>query len=587
MGSVSAVAEIDSPEIVSQATPPRRWPVLALVGLGIALFLLPYVWLAAPEVIPAMPVFMGSMWGPMLCTLLLAAWWLVRGSATRRTRWTTVGLAALLAAITIFTADPSARFFLMMKGIPLAAALVAVFLCFAWPLRPGLRLALALTIAVLALLPWQLTAFNGVTGQFGMDPHSRWQSDAEQEAAAYDQNNKSDVSASDLPTTASQTDWPCFRGPRQDSVVHGVKLGDWKTPPAELWRRPVGPGWSSLCVIGDRLFTQEQRGEQELVVCYRASTGAQIWATGDSVRYSDMPSGVGPRGTPTFHDGKLYTFGATGILNCLDAGTGKRLWRVDLKEAVGATSAQFGFASSPLAMGERIIVHPGSLTGPRLVAYDARSGAQLWKAGTAAAGYGSPHLATLAGVPQVLVYNGDGLFAHDAVSGKELWAYPWKAEETAPVCVQPMLLPDERIVLGGGRPGVKSRCVKPVRKDDLWSVEDVWEAPFYPGFNDFVRSGDYLYGLEGGRMVCVDANTGKRRWKDGHYGAGQVLLAGDRLVVLAETGRLALVNPTPDRWQELSVLPALSDKTWNHPVIAKGRCFIRNAREMVCYELNR
>jgi outer membrane protein assembly factor BamB len=430
--------------------------------------------------------------------------------------------------------------------------------------------------------------FNGTTGQFGLDPYWRWRPSAEQQAVAFDQNRQAPAPAKEIPVTVAANDWPAFRGPHQDGVVAGVTLGDWSTRPKELWRRPVGPGWSSFCVIGDRFFTQEQRGEEELVTCYSASTGAQLWATGDPVRYSDLPSGVGPRGTPTFHEGKLYTFGAKAILNCFDAATGKRLWGIDLKEAVGAKAAPFGFASSPLAVGEQIIVHPGSLTGPRLVSFDAHSGKELWQAGTAAAGYSSPQLATLAGVPQVLVYNGDGLFGHDLASGKELWAYEWKAEQTAPVCVQPTLLPGDRIVLGSGSPGTKSRCVKVRREGEAWQpVADVWEGQFYPCFNDYVRQGDFLYGLEGGRMVCIDANTGERRWKDGRYGAGQILLAGDRLVVLAESGRLALVNPNPEGRQELRSLPALSDKTWNHPVIATGKLFIRNAREMVCYELNR
>jgi outer membrane protein assembly factor BamB len=543
----------------------------------------------APDVIPAMPAFVGSMWGPMLCTLLLAAWWLVLGSASRRTRWAAMGLAILLAGVTfaLVAANLPTRLFFVMKGIPAAAGIVAVFLCFAWALPSAVRWGSAVALGVLALSPWLIMEFDGTTGQFALEPHWRWRPNAEQQAVAFDQNRQTPAPTKEIPATVAANDWPAFRGPHQDGVVTGVALGDWSTPPKESWRRPVGSGWSSFCVVGDRFFTQEQRGEEELVACYSASTGAQLWATGDPVRYSDLPSGVGPRGTPTFHEGKLYTFGATAILNCLDAATGKRLWGVDLKEAVGSTASPFGFASSPLAVGKQIIVHPGSPTGPRLVAFDAETGKQLWQAGSGAIGYTSPHLATLAGVAQILVYSGDGLFGHDLASGKELWAYDWKAEQTAPVCVQPTLLPDDRIVLGGGRPGAKSRCVKPVRKGDSWAVEDVWESPFYPAFNDYVRQGDFLYGLEGGRMVCIDANTGKRRWKDGHYGAGQVLLAGDRLIVLAESGRLALVNPKPDGWQELRSSPALSDKTWNHPVIANGKLFIRNAREMVCYDLNR
>ena len=587
MSTMSPFAETDSPEILATPKPKRRWPALVLVGLGIVCYLAPFAWLAAPDAIPAMPTFMASMWGPTLCTLVLTLWWLFRGAPSWRTGFTSLASAAVLIAAVFLTVHSSAPMFVTMKGIPIAAALVTVFLCVTGSMRPGLRMVMALALAIIALLPWEFLQFNGVTGQFGMDPHWRWQPSSEDQAASFDQGLNVKVVEGGVPSTAGPTDWPCFRGPHQDGVVTGCKLGDWKTLPKELWRRPVGPGWSSCCIIGDRLFTQEQRGPDELVVCYRASTGSQLWATGDTERYADLPSGVGPRGTPAFHDGKVYTFGATGILNCLDAGNGNRLWQVDLKETDGATLKPFGLASSPLALGDQIIVHPGSKTSPRLIAYHAQTGQELWKAGSGAVGYCSPHAATIAGVPQVLVFNGDGLFAHDPASGKELWKFDCKAEETAPVCVQPMILPDERIVLGGGRPGAPSHCIKVARQGETWSVEELWDSPFAPGFNDYVRIGDYLYSLEGGRLVCVDANTGKRRWKDGHYGTGQLLLAGDRLIVQAESGRLALVNPTPDRWQELAMLPALSDKTWNHPVIANGRLFVRNGREMVCYELER
>lgn len=585
MASASSVAELESPPTVPETRTRRPWISLFIAGLGLAAYLSPYLWIAAPDTVPAMATFMASMWGPVLATLAIMLGWLIAGSVPWRTRFGYLGLAILLVAGAVFGAHHTARFYLLTKGVEAMTGIGVLFLFLGWGLSAETRLRMVIVLALLTLAPWLLVRFNGVTGQFAMDPQWRLHPDAEAAAAAYDTNAQPDPSTTEAVLTVGPTDWPCFRGPREDGIVTGVQLGDWKTQPKELWRRPVGPGWSSFCIVGDRLFTQEQRGEEELVACYRASTGAKLWVTGDAARYNDLPSGVGPRGTPTFHDGRLYTFGATGILNCFDAATGKRLWQVDLQKAVGATPSPFGFATSPLAMGDRIIVHPGSPTGPRLVAYHAKTGEQLWTAGTAAIGYSSPHRATIGGVEQVLVYNGDGLFGHDPVSGKELGAYNWKAEMTAPVCVQPMLLPGDRILLGAGRPGIRSRCIKVNRNGETWTAEDVWESPFAPAFNDCVRIGDNIYGLESGRLSCVDANTGKRRWKEGDYGAGQVLLAGNRLLVLSEKGRLALVNPNPESWQQLAIFSALSDKTWNHPVIANGKLFIRNAEEMVCYEV--
>lgn len=585
MSVLSPVAEKFDTDVEATPKPRQRWPAPACVVLGIACYAGQFVWAMAPDAIPAMPIFMASMWGPLLSTLLLGGWWLFRGAPTWRAGFAVLGLAIAVIAAVFVTAHPSARFFVAMKGIPIAAGLVVLFGLAAGSLPAGVRTSLACALAIVALLPWEFMQFNGVTGQFGMDPHWRWEASSEDQAASFDQSLPADTPVGALPATAGPGDWPCFRGAHQDSVVAGLQLGDWKTPPKEVWRRPVGPGWSSCSIVGDHLFTQEQRGTDELVVCYHTGTGSQIWASGDPVRYNDMPSGVGPRATPTFHEGKLYTLGGTGLVNCLDAGTGKRLWQVDLNKAFGSKTAPFGFSSSPLVVGNQVIVHPGSAAGPRVVALNAQTGKELWQAGSGALGYSSPHAATLGGMAQILIFNGDGLFAHDSATGKELWKFDCKAEETAPVCVQPLILPDERIVLGGGRPGVAAHCIKATRSGENWSVEELWDAPFAPAFNDYVRVGDYLYSLEGGRLVCIDANTGKRKWKDGHYGAGQVLLAGDRLLVLAESGKLALVNPNPDRWQELGSVAALSDKTWNHPAIANGRLYVRNGREMVCYEL--
>src|SRR5205823_2203686 len=138
--------------------------------------------------------------------------------------------------------------------------------------------------------------------------------------------------SSQNPLTLSAGDWPAFRGPDRDGVIAGVTLAtDWNTaPPKLLWRHRVGPAWSSVIVIGDRLFTQEQRGEQETVVCYETATGKEIWIHEDACRFWESVSGAGPRATPTFADGRIFTLGATGILNCLDAVTGQRHWSRDI-----------------------------------------------------------------------------------------------------------------------------------------------------------------------------------------------------------------------------------------------------------------
>jgi outer membrane protein assembly factor BamB len=236
-----------------------------------------------------------------------------------------------------------------------------------------------------------------------------------------------------------------------------------------------------------------------------------------------------------------------------------------------------------------VIVHPASKEAPRLVAFDAQSSAQVWaSAAKGQDGYSSPQLSVLANVPQVLIYNGEGLFAHDPATGDELWNFPIKFDQTAPAVTQPMVLLGDKIVIGGGRIGIPSYCIQVTHGAEGWSAKEIWKSiKFSPGYNDFVQQGGFLYGLNAGsgKLVCIEAETGKERWRDGDYGGGQMLLAGDRLLVQAEDGHLALVKATPEAWQEVGMVPALSDKTWNHPVIANGRLFVRNGSELVCFQL--
>jgi outer membrane protein assembly factor BamB len=400
------------------------------------------------------------------------------------------------------------------------------------------------------------------------------------------------TAAAPLPSGGATADWPGFRGAERDGIVHGLRIAtDWSaSPPVELWRRAVGPGWSSFAVSGGRLYTQEQRGDDEIVSCYEEATGAPVWTHKDAVRFFESNGGPGPRGTPTLSGGRVYTLGATGILNALDAADGRVAWsREAASDAEGTRSMggggtvkvpDWGFSSSPLVVDDLVVV---AMAG-QLVAYDLATGKPRWTGPMGGVSYSSPQLATIAGVPQVLLANATGLTSVAPADGKVLWQHKWRG---FPI-VQPAFTTDGDVLLAiASDSGTRRLAV--VQAAGAWTVEERWTSPgLKPYFNDFVAHEGHAYGFDGRILACIDLANGERKWKGGRYGNGQLVLLAeqDLLLVLSEDGELALVNATPDRFTEVARVPALQGKTWNHPVLAGDTLLVRNGEEMVAFRLS-
>jgi hypothetical protein len=381
--------------------------------------------------------------------------------------------------------------------------------------------------------------------------------------------------------------WSGFRGPERDAVLDGVRINtDWNAAkPAELWRRPAGPGWSSFAVAGDLIFTQEQRGEHELISAYRLSTGEPVWRHQDAARFYEPAGGAGPRGTPTVHDGRVYAMGATGILNALDARTGARIWTRDAQRDTGAPRPGWGFAGSPLVVGDVLV----AAASGRLAAYDLASGTPRWTQKTNGGGYSSPHLATLAGVPQILLLNGGGITSV-GLDGRILWA---NHSEEGMGIVQPRVIDDGSVLAASGAMmqgfGLRRLAVSRAA-DGSWKVEERWTSRgLKPYFNDFVVHKGHAYGFDGTILSAINLETGERVWKGGRYGAGQMLLLPqqDLLLVVSEEGDLVLVAASPDQHTEIAKFKAIEGKTWNHPVLVGDVLLVRNGEEMAAFRLPR
>ena len=417
--------------------------------------------------------------------------------------------------------------------------------------------------------------------------------------------------------TSGRADFPQAFGPNRDARLDGPALDpDWKkNPPQVIWRENVGAAWSGFAIVGDRAFTMEQHGEEELVTCRDLFTGRLQWSTANSGHYSTSIAGEGPRTTPTVQGNRVFTLGATGTLRCLDLETGKAIWTRELtKDAVIQTRAaedapaseqtkrgaddaaehraetggavpMWGFASSPLLHDGKVIVSAGGKDGKSLLAYDAATGAPVWKAGSRPINYSSPFFLTLAGSPQIVMFNTEAITAHDPSTGEVLWEHPWG--KGMPHVARPIPVSANRVLFSSGY-GVGSALLEIAPgADGTLAAREVWKTiRFQAKFSNPVERGGFVYGVSDGIFACLDLQDGKVRWKDGRHGHGQGLLVGAHYLQMAElTGELILLHPTPEAANELARFPIFGEKTWNPIALSGDLLLVRNDREAACIRL--
>ncbi|HEV7924828.1 MAG TPA: PQQ-binding-like beta-propeller repeat protein [Verrucomicrobiae bacterium] len=390
------------------------------------------------------------------------------------------------------------------------------------------------------------------------------------------------------PALEGELDYPGYLGPNRSGCMAGARLeSDWIAhPPQQLWRHAVGLGWSGFAVSGGRAVTQEQRGENELVICYSLKSGSLLWAHTNQLRFSDPMGGDGPRATPTIADNRVFTLGATGILDCLSLGTGKLIWTHDILKENSVPNTPFGKTSSPLRVDDLVVVTGGMKDKGTLLAYRSADGAPAWQTGGDQASFTSPTVATLCGQRQILSVNAANVGGYDAKDGHPLWQYAWGSDKW-PKCAQPVVLEEDRILLSASFQNPTTLLQVTRGSDGKFSVNEIWKNHnLKAAYNNIVARDGYAYGLDDGILVCLDLATGERKWKDGRYGKGQVLLAGGLLLVQTEPGPITLVEASPAGFHELANIPALHAKTWNTPALAGQYLIVRNDQEAACYKLS-
>jgi outer membrane protein assembly factor BamB len=351
-----------------------------------------------------------------------------------------------------------------------------------------------------------------------------------------------------------------------------------------MWKQPIGGGYGSFAIAGGRAFTIEQRGADEVVAAYDVETGRELWTTRWAAKFEEYMGGDGPRSTPAWADGRVFALGALGELRALDDRTGRTIWNANILRDAGATNLQWGMAASPLVVDDTIVVLPGGRSGTSVAAYDRETGKRVWAAQDDQQAYSSPLLATLAGTRQLLVFSASRLMGLTPRGGELLWQVPWKTEFDVNAS-QPVIVGENRVFVSTGY-GTGAAVLEIAASGGTFAARQVWRnIRMKNQFASSLLHEGFLYGLDEAILACVDAATGDLKWKGGRYGYGQTMLAGGHVIVLTETGELALVRATPERHQEIVRFPALGGKTWNHPAIADGILLVRNGTEMAAFDL--
>ena len=557
--------------------PLRVMPAVIIVSIQM------FIRFAIPPLIPEALIY--CVFAGILGGVAILIWWLFFSRAAWWERIFAVILIFISLYITsqlleesIATANMGLMFILF--SIPVLSIAFVAWAVVTRYLSAKIRI-ITMVITIIASTGfWALLRTEGMDGYIHHNLKWRWAKTAEEKFLENNRDEELSARLNDVnPSTGAE--WSGFRGANRDGKIYNNKIEtDWKKrPPQLLWKRGIGPGCSSMAIKGEMIYTQEQRGEYEMVTCYNLNNGELIWKHQDSARFWDSHAGAGPRSTPTISGDRIYTLGATGIINVLNAKDGSVIWSRNGANDTGVKPLMWGFAGSPLVL-DRIVIF--AIAG-KLAAYDIDTGNPLWYGEDGGNSYSSPQAFTIDNVLQVVHLNTKGAVGIDPLSGHILWKHEWKMEDRI---LQPAFIePNDFIISADGERGL--RRISVIHENNNWTVKEVWSSvEMKLNFNDFFVHKGYAYGFDGPAICCIDLKDGKRVWKGNRYRGFMILLADqDLLVILSEKGELALVPANPNKITELSKIQAIKGRTWNHPSMAGDIIVTRNAEEMAAFKL--
>jgi len=393
--------------------------------------------------------------------------------------------------------------------------------------------------------------------------------------------------------TSDASEWPQFLGPTRNGVYAGNDLARvWpKEGPPKRWEKKIGEGFSGITVANGRAILFHRLGNKEVIEALKVESGEPIWTFDYSCAYrDDFARGDGPRATPAIANEKIITFGAEGMLSCLDSSSGKKIWSVDAKEQFGATKGFFGMACSPLVEGNNVLLNMGGKNGAGIVAFDQQTGRTVWKATDHEAGYSSPVGATVHGRRVAAFLTRSGLVILDPEKGKVHSEFPWRARMAASVnAATPLVIGDLIFLSASYDTGAIVLALKENNKlQEIWSSDEALSNHYATS----VHRAGFLYGFhgrqeEGPSLRCIELKTGRVRWSREQGPAGTVTLADDMLLVLFEDGRLMLAEAASERFRMIAEAQILPFGARAYPAVANGYLYARSKDKLVCVNLGK
>ena len=383
-------------------------------------------------------------------------------------------------------------------------------------------------------------------------------------------------------------DWPQFLGPTRNGSWHGPNLAQPRPGQDPLWKHPVGEGFSGPVVAGHHLILFHRINDREQIDCLNATNGQPIWTAGYPTGYrDDFGFDEGPRATPAVADGRVYTFGADGMLACWDLATGTARWRIDTHTKYNSDKGFFGRVCSPLVEGGMVLVNLGGERGAGIVAFDAGSGEERWRATEDDASYASPVAATLAQKRYAFVLTRSALVCLDPAAGTLLFDYPFRPPIQASVtAATPLVIDDLLFISASYVTGAALLQFDPKGPKLVWKKQDVLSNHYATA----VHHQGFLYGYDGRQeqgcnLRCVELRSGQIRWTENRFGAGTLILANDTLLILTDKGELITAPATAEAFKPQQRLQILGFETRAHPALADGLFFARDKRQLICLDL--